>query len=632
MDFYNVVLPLNIGPLTYKRPSGYNGVITPGMLVRAEVKRTLQYGIVLGETSDCTGRRIKEIADVVGKGPLLSEAMLKLLAWMADYYVSAEGLVLKSMLPTEVFDKSGPARQMTLADGGNYTWQPCPIDGAVLSPVRESISKGQYEAYLLHLPTRRHEISCMHEIIKEIRNVILLAPEISVVEEVAAVLRDIAGERLAVLHGQLSRGRKRAAFERILSGAADIVLGTRPAVFAPLKSLSLIAVLQEQNRSYKNLEGLRYHARDVAVMRGYLEKTPVLLTSIAPSAESFHNTVRGKYVLLRPDLQIRRPRIDVINMKTARKATPYISRQALDTASSYIKKGGSVLFLINRKGYSMIQCPECGDIPSCPECRIPLIYHRNARILKCHYCGYASDAPDSCRKCGSANLEMVGSGTQRVAADLKKLLGTEPLRFDKDALRDDRLLKTLEGPPAERIIVGTKAVTGRFRSEGGYNLCVLLNPDIGLHLPDFRSAEALFQEILGLAELTNPGGLVLVQTRMPENSVYRNVRRYNFTDFLKEELSVRRTLAYPPFSRMIGITVSSKTDIGEAPAKAMACLDKEIEVIGPSSSSRKGIYIWKVLLKSPVREKLNTCAKDFLRRFKDKKGVRTVVDVDPISL
>ncbi len=627
-----MVFPLNIGPLTYSRPSGYAGVITPGTLVRAEVKRTLQHGVVLGETPGYTGHRTKEIVDIVSEGPLFSKAMLKLLAWMADYYISSEGLVLKSMLPTEVFEKPGSAKQTTLVDSSNYAWQPCPVDRAILSPVSESIFKGQYKAYLLHSPTLRHEISCIHEIIKEISNVILLAPEISVVEEVAAVLHGIAGERLAVLHGQLSRGRKRAAFDRILSGTADIVLGTRPAVFAPLKSLSLIAVLQEQNRSYKNLEGLRYHARDVAVMRGYLDRTPVLLSSTAPSAESFHNTLRGKYVLLRPDLQIRRPRIDVINMRTARKATPYISRQALDTASSHIKKGGSVLFLINRKGYSMIQCPECGDVPSCPECRIPLIYHKDARTLKCHYCGHASDAPDSCRKCGSANLEMVGAGTQRVAADLKKLLGTEPLRIDKDALSNDRLLKVLPGPSAERIVVGTKAVTGRFRSKGEYNLCVLLNPDIGLHLPDFRSAEALFQEILGLAECTSPGGLVLVQTRMPENSVYRNVRRYNSIDFLKEELSVRKTLAYPPFSRMIGITVSSNTDIGRASEEAMACFDREIEVIGPSSSTRKGIYIWKVLLKSPVRVKLNACAKDFLKRFKYKKGMRTVIDVDPISL
>jgi primosomal protein N' (replication factor Y) len=633
MDLFDVVFPLNIGPLTYRRPSGYKGELTPGMLVRAEVKRTLQYGIILGETPGYSGHNVKEIADVVDDMPLYSRQLLKLLTWMAEYYISPAGVALKSMLPREVFAKSRPRSQEEAASHeDNRQREPCPIDRAFLSPVMESISQPHYRSFLLHAPSARYEISFLLETIKGARNVIILAPEITIIEEVAGIIRDIAEERLVVLHGQLSAARKRFAFRQILSGKADIVLGTRPAVFAPLKSLSLIAVLQEQNRAYKNLEGLRYHARDVAVMRCYLEKAPVLLTSPTPSMESFYNTIKGKYVLLQPDIQVRRPVIEVINMKTAKKTTPYISKPAFDAAATRVRNGGSVLFLINRKGYSMIQCSECDEIPSCPECRLPLIYHKNGPFLKCHYCSYTSRVPVFCTKCRSTNLEMVGAGTQRIAAELKRLLGAEPLRFDKDALRDSSDLRALSDFHGEKIVVGTKAIKSRLRSGGACDLCVFLNPDLGLHLPDFRSSEALFQEILGMAEFTRPDGLIILQTRMPGSSVYKYAKRYGYTDFFAHELSARKSLAYPPFSRLIGITVSSKTDVSGMIAKATTFSDGEVDVIGPSSSSRQGTYIWKVLMKSRVKEKLNRCARAFLDQLKDKKGIRTVIDVDPISL
>jgi primosomal protein N' (replication factor Y) len=633
MDLFDVVFPLNIGPLTYKRPSGYSGTLAPGMLVRAEVKRTLQHGVILSEAPSYTGHDVKEIVDVADDGPLYSGQLLKLLTWMADYYMAPEGLALKSMLPKEIFAKSRPIRCGEPAIGGdNSPWTPPAIDTDILSSVRASISRGQYRTYLLQVQSVRHEISFLLEAMKDTKNIIILAPEISIIEEVAEIIRDIAGERLVVLHGQLSSGRKRFAFAKILSGRADIVLGTRPAVFAPLKSLSLVAVLQEHNRAYKNLEGLRYHARDVAVMRGYLEKVPVLLTSSTPSVESFYNTVKGKYVLLRPDTQVRRPTIEIVNMKTAKKTTPSISKRAFDAAATRLRSGASVLFLINRKGYSMIQCSECDEIPSCPECKLPLIYHKNGPSLKCHYCNYESRAPDFCMKCHSSNLEMVGAGTQRIAAELKKLLGAEPLRFDKDALRDSSDLRALSDLHGERIIVGTKAIKARLRSGGAYDLCVFLNPDLGLHLPDFRSSEALFQEIFGMAEFIRPDGLIILQTRMPGSSVYKFGRRYSYDGFFADELSVRRSLAYPPFSRLIEITVSSKKDISGMIAKATVFSDGEVEVMGPSSSSRKGTYIWKILMKSRAREKLNRCAREFFEQFRDKKGTRTVIDVDPISL
>ncbi len=452
------------------------------------------------------------------------------------------------------------------------------------------------------------------------------------IELLLPALTESYGDRVAILHGKLSKGRRRGIINRILSGESDIILGTRIAVTAPLPSVSLIAVLQEQNQSFKNLEGVRYHARDVAVMRGYLEQSTVVLSSTVPSVESFHNTERGKYIFLSAHGAVSRPRIDVVNMKTAGKATPHLSRRALQAASAAIKNKEGVLFLINRKGYSLIQCAECSTVFTCPACRIPLIYHKNKMVLRCHYCNYISRAPDTCEKCGSTRLETVGAGTQRIAADIRKYLDIEPLRIDRDALRD----QSLKGLPfimrGDEIIVGTKAVKGHLDAGGGNRLCVFLNPDISLHVPDFRSSELLFQEIIGMTEYVKPAGLVILQTKMPESHVFRCVRGYRFREFYTQELSMRRALAYPPFSRMIVMTLSSRLDMSSTLTSCLPRADDGIECIGPIPLPGKRVHAWKLILKSALKERLSEYARNILEVLKEEKRLRITVDVDPITI
>lgn len=636
MDFLDVVFPLNIGPLTYRRPS-HSGQLSPGMIVRAEVRKSLQYGIVLGNAAAHPSMPLKEIADVVLDKPLMSPSLLRLLKWMAGYYLSPEGAVLKSMAFMDYFGaakrrgarKTAPASQEERAAGSTLP----PISPDAISPVHASLSRNEYRTFLLHAPTLTHEISSLLDIAKGLRNIIILVPEITHIELLRPVLKEFAHDRLTVLHGRLSKGQRRSALHRILSGDSDIVLGTRIAVFAPLPSVSLLSVLQEQNQSYKNLEGVRYHARDVAVMRGYLGKSTVALSSTAPSMESFFNTVKGKYTLVALDGQVRRPRVEVIRMRTARKATPYLSHRSVQAASAALTKGESVLFFINRKGYSLIECAECDSVITCPDCGIPLIYHKSKMLLKCHYCTYTSRVPETCGKCRSTRLETVGAGTQRIAADIKKYLHREPLRLDRDALRDDpELRKRAAALRTDQIIVGTKAVSGRLPMLEAYRLCVLLNPDIGLHLPDFRSSELLFQEIIGISGYVKPDGLVIIQTKMPEHHVFRFIKGYRFREFFTDELSLRKSLAYPPFSRMIVMSLSSATDMTGVLMNALTPSDDSVETLGPLRTAKKGTYSWKILLKATDKERLGAYAKRLLDALREVKGLRTVVDVDPISV
>jgi primosomal protein N' (replication factor Y) len=634
MDFFDVLFPLNIGPLTYRWPSS-RGQLSPGMMVKAEVKTSFQYGLVLRKAVHQPEGHIKEIAEVISVNPMVSDTFLRLLKWMAEYYLVPEGAVLKTAALMEFCRPARTRKKRSEPEGSERSSTNLPLPSVsqdILSPIRTCLKKREYGTFLFHAPTISHEVSSLLAVMEGIRHIVILVPEIAHIELLAPILMESYGSRLAVLHGKLPKGQRRNVINRILSGESDIILGTRIAVTAPLPSVSLIAVLQEQNQSYKNLEGVRYHARDVAVMRGYLEQCTVVLSSTVPSVESFHNTERAKYVLLSAHDAIRRPRIDVINMKTAAKATPYLSRRALQGASAALKNRERVLFLINRKGYSLIQCAECGAIFTCPACKIPLIYHKNKMLLKCHYCAHISRAPDTCGKCGSTKLETVGAGTQRIAADIRKYLDIEPLRIDRDALQD----QSLKGLPVvirgDEIIVGTKAVKGHLEAGEGSRLCVFLNPDISLHVPDFRSSELLFQEIIGMAEYVKPGGLIVIQTKMPESHVFRCVRGYHFTEFYTQELSMRRSLAYPPFSRMIVITLSSRLDTSNKLMNAFPRTDDRIECIGPLPLPRKGIHAWKVILKSASKEGLSEYARNVLEVLKEERGLRITVDVDPIAI
>lgn len=637
MDLFDVVFPLSIGPLTYRRPAGHKGPILPGTPVRAEIKRSMKYGIVLGKAAHCPAGPIKEIAEIVLDRPLINDPLLRLVKWMAEYYLVSEGVVLKAMPLMEYFEKPKrprkSVREMESPESPPVVPQLPAAPPVLVSGFCESLAAKEYKTFLFHAPSFFHEIALLLDVMKGARNIIVLVPEMTHIEVLSPILKEVCKHRLAVLHGHLSGKRRKDAVDSILSGQADVVLGTRIAVCAPLHSVSLIAVLQEHNRAFKNLEGVRFHARDVAVMRGYLERSTVVLSSPSPSLESFYNTVKGKYSLIKPPEQFPRPRIEVINMKTAKKVTRYLSQRAVQAASLSIKSGESTLFFINRKGYSLIQCAECDTVETCPECKIPLILHKSKALLKCHYCGYTAKTPERCGKCRSARLETVGAGTQRIEADIRKHFHVEPLRFDTDALRENPALKELAGLLRKNeTIVGTRAVSGKLCRSDALKLCIFLNPDLSLHVPDFRSSEILFQEIIGISENVKPQGLLLIQSRMPENYLFRCVRNYNFEDFFREELAMRRSLSYPPFSRIVVVTVSSKEEQRDAIGDCLSQPDERIEVVGPIETARKGIRTWKVLLKSQSKERLLVFARSFLKRIEKEKGTRVTVDVDPISI
>ncbi len=574
---------------------------------------------------------VKNIAGVHGDAPVVGKGLLKLLLWMADYYLAPAGVVMKQTLPKELFSavKAGKPKRKTAA-GARAEFIGIPdSDIAVL---KEAARRRKYGAFLLQAPSRLYEYSVVAALIRSgAKNLIVILPEVAQAEFLHASLSALSGERLCLLHGGLAKGRRSLCIEGIISGKHDIVIGTRSALFAPLKTVSMIVVLHEHSGSYKLEEGLRYHVRDVAVMRGFLEKSAVLLSSVTPSVDSFFNALSDKYTLLSPKTDVRRPRVRVIDMRFGKPLRPNISKEVFAASGEILKAGRKMIFVVNRRGYAtLLLCRECGRVEECGQCAIPLVFHKGEDVLICHYCGGTHPLPGRCRRCGGHHLELLGSGTQRVQEDLEELLGVEAVRFDSDRLKrtseiDDVLAGIAAG--SANIVIGTKMMTGRLGGSEKFPAAAVLSVDSLLNFPDFRASEKAYLELSSVLDLVEPAGRMLVQTRFPGSALLRHFRTGDYLSFVREELSVRRELRYPPYAKLLGVMCSSESIAGGV-ARTVSCRGGDIEVLGPvASKERQGEYL--ILLKSGDRKTLRAAARELIEKFGEGKTRRIIIDVDP---
>ncbi len=642
MSFFDVIFPLNIGPLTYKCPETLSEVLKTGMIVSAPLKNKTTKGVIAGKSSKIPPGEVKDIQAVHGDEPVLSSKMINLLKWMSEYYLAEKGLVLKNMLPKEAFLKV-KQRKTKISFRSSFfkvNWRDYifDINNSIVATLTKSLHKDTYKTFLLHAPSSLYEYSFLITILSEIKNAILLIPEVSLINTFYPILNEKFGERICLFHGELSRGKRSGAIEKILSGQSDIILGTRSAVFAPLKKVTLIAVLHEHSSSYKQENLPCYSGRDVAVMRGFLEKTTVLLSSICPSIESLYNCKSGKYTLLKPSDDSKKPKVRIIDMRYEKRIKPYLSRTVIQASGRYIKNDKKVMFVVNRRGHStLLQCMDCNHIEQCPYCKIPLVFHKQDMSIKCHYCGYTlPEVPERCSHCRGYNLELLGAGTQRVQEDLENILGIKTLRLDSDKARRKSDLEDIIGSLSrddKKIIIGTKLMTRRLDISKKYSLSAILNPDVFLNLPDFRSAEKAYQEISSVIDKIKPDGEIFIQTRMPQNDLFKSLKNYDYNAFFKEELQRRKSLNYPPFSRLVLIKCVSKMALLRELSEIVGKTDSDIEILGPYvAKNKKGENEYKLLLKSSVRGKLHATARDIIETFKDSKDVRIKVDVDPIVI
>jgi primosomal protein N' (replication factor Y) len=412
------------------------------------------------------------------------------------------------------------------------------------------------------------------------KGAIVLVPEISLTPQTVERFKARFGSGklqtlVAVLHSHLSAGERHDEWHKIRQGRARIVIGARSAIFAPVDPLGLVIVDEEHEHSYKQEETPRYHARDVAVVRGQMEGAVVVLGSATPSMESFYNAERGKYALLEMKSRVddqRMPVVRIVDMrKENRKAkgVQIFSQELKEAITQRLEKKEQVILFLNRRGWSTsLQCPQCGYVAECPNCSVSLTYHRAAQKLLCHICGHAAPVPRVCPqpKCANPAIRYSGLGTERVEDTLGKLFPQARIkRMDSDVLKrkeDYRRILTDFRTGKIDILVGTQMIAKGLHFPN-VTLVGIIYADLSLHIPDFRAGERTFQlltQVAGRAGRGDVEGEVFVQAFTPFHPAIQYARRHDFTGFYEQEIEFREQLKYPPASRIALLMLKGRNE------------------------------------------------------------------------
>jgi primosomal protein N' (replication factor Y) len=487
------------------------------------------------------------------------------------------------------------------------------------------------------------------------RGAIILVPEISLTPQTVGRFIAGIGDEVAVIHSRMSEGERRDSLEQLVTGKKRLVIGARSAVLAPIDNVGLIIVDEEHDQSYKQGEvDPRYQARDVAVMRGRLQKALVVLGSATPSLESHHNARTGKYALVTLQARFgaaRLPQVEVVDMNVEHRDGNWtlMSRVLRRRIVQTIDSSRQVILLLNRRGFSVsLICKDCGHTYACPNCSVKLTYHRDGLMLKCHQCGYEEAAPQSCGKCRGEHIKYAGAGIQKAEEFLAAEFPTaRVLRMDQDSTRRKgahvSILDRFARHEAD-ILLGTQMVA-KGLDFAGVALVGVLNADVGLCLPDFRAGERTFQlltQVAGRAGRGDALGEVVIQTYFPNECAIITARDHDFPAFAERELDTRRELGYPPFGRLARIIVEGPDEHRvSAHCQAVVALIRKlvgtrIEVLGPAPAAIARINLnhrYSILLKSSTGAALqSTLGAVRAATQKVPNGIRQVIDVDPVAM
>ncbi len=533
----------------------------------------------------------------------------------------------------------------------------------------EELDKGlaskTFHPYLLHGVTGSGKTEIYVEIAKRVldrgKTVIILLPEISLTPQIAGRFRSVFGDTVALWHSKLSPAARAWTWKQICAGKYQVVIGARSAIFTPLKKLGLIVVDEEQESSYKQSSPApRYHARDVALMRGKIHHAMVILASATPSLESYYNQIQEKFTYLHLSRRYggaKYPIVHVVDMVQEQEESGKIGQAfsglLLEKIEDRLKKKEQVILLQNRRGYSpVLRCSDCGEMFECPRCRIPLTYHRVGDTMRCHVCDlHMQGLPMKCDHCQGVNIKLTGMGTQKVEEIIQSTFPyAKVARLDTDTARSGtsitRLLKRFSDGEID-ILLGTQMIAKGLDFENA-TLVGVINGDAGLYLPDFRSGERVFQLIYqasGRSGRRQKQGEVVLQTWNVDNPVIKHATKLDLKTYYNIALSERQVLNYPPFSWVARVVLSGKDKrkTENRAAKLRTNLPKTvsgIDVLGPTACYREwsqGKYRIQIVLKSSKTTdqngvKLHRTLHKLVGDYVSRDGVSIVIDIDPASL
>ncbi len=537
----------------------------------------------------------------------------------------------------------------------------------VVTEIISSMGKG-FSAFLLAGVTGSGKTEVYLRVTAEAVNkgftVLVLVPEIALISQTERRFRARFGECIAVLHSNLSSGERYDQWTRIEQKKVRIVIGARSAIFAPVENIGIIIVDEEHDASYKQEGGLRYNARDIAVVRAKLDNTIALLGSATPSIQSSYNVSVNKFVELKLKNRVNKrplPEITVIDLgkhRDKRGIRRFFSPELYQAMKETLDRGEQVLLFLNRRGFAGFPvCTACGETLKCKNCDISLTLHKNANAYKCHFCGFSMASVSTCRSCGSSSIKNLGLGTEKVEEALKKLFpDTITARLDRDTTTRKgsvlKILKNLKNNSTD-ILVGTQMVT-KGHDFPNITLVGIICADLSLNFPDFRACERTFQllaQVAGRAGRGSVPGRVIMQTYNPNHYSILAAKEHDYSAFFNKEINFRKALNYPPFSRMIQLKISGKDKtqtknhahiIGKICGRLLkrhTHFSKSIDILGPIEAPLLKIanhYRWQILLKGKDTVRLHEFVHQLIFKNMPKKNqsgnVRVVVDVDPFFM
>ena len=746
-----VALPVPLfQTFVYSLDGEYEHEARIGSRVLVPFRKRQEIGVVVALDAEAPARgAVRAVSAIPDASPVLDESLIKLCAWISEYYVVPPGIVMRSVLPSLLTGARQPRpsvktrRIVSIRDdiptllqrekafarapqqralfeliesiGGTTSvehlleqlqFSPSVIKAlekrALITIDRERVERDPFaarkgrreprhvptpeqlaaiermrdgkpgEVFLLHGVTGSGKTLVYIELLREIverrgQTAIVLVPEIALTPQTVDRFRAVFGNDVAVLHSALSDGERYDAWLALQRGEKHIAVGARSAIFAPLRNIGAIIVDEEHESSYKQGETPRYHAREAAIVRATQDGAIVVLGSATPSLESWTSACAGKFTLVSLPDRVGGASLPSVGVVDLRKTNVDASAEAgeddyqrvmtapLDAAvRARLERGEQSILLLNRRGYSaFVQCENCGNVATCPNCSITLTYHRSPERLVCHYCMHQEEPQRACGRCGGATLRRRGLGTQQVERLVcERFPSARVARMDIDTTSakwaHSEILDRVGSGDVD-ILLGTQMIA-KGLDFPNVTLVGVIDADVGINLPDFRASERCFQllsQVAGRSGRGLKGGEVLIQTRVPTHHAVKCAVTHDYRTFVTEELEGRINPVYPPNNRLANVVFSgtreaSVADLAIAGTGWLRRLIRAREnvglsVIGPAPAAVERIkarWRWHVLLKSEHPNELTRVGRYFMERFDvpARDGLRVTFDRDPVSL
>ena len=593
-------------------------------------------GVVVDTMAAADREGVREILSVLDEPPVMPEHLIVLARWIAMRYCAPLGEVLKAMLPAGIRGsrpggrKRGPrtqSRPLAEAGASGEAESPLPLTDAqstALSGLLAAVAGGEHRRILLHGVTGSGKtevyLQAIAAAIAAGRQAIVMVPEIALTPQTIRRFAARFPQRVTVMHSALTPSERAAQWRRIRSGEVDVVVGSRSAVFAPCERLGIIVVDEEDASAYKQDRIPRYHAVDVALELGRLRNVPVVLGSATPRVDTFFAAHTGglEIVTLSERISGRPlPPIEVVDLReelAAGNRSPLSQSLERALAECHDAGGQSLLFLNRRGSATVVVCRACGTVMTCEHCSVSLVYHQSRHSCDCHYCGATRPLPKTCSSCGSAAIRGLGTGTERLEAEIRdKFPDLRLLRMDRDTTttRDSyfEIYESFRRGEAD-CLIGTQMVAKGW-DLANIRLVGIVNADTALHFPDYRSAEVTFSlltQVAGRAGRGDQPARVILQTYSPDHYAVRHAQTHDYLNFARDEIRQRKLFGFPPYSRMLVCTFSHTEDEA-AEATVTTWVEKLSDTLGADSGAEilgptpafihrlRGVFRWEFTIR-----------------------------------